>query len=304
MALFRPLAATTVTAGAAAVAYGSLIERNRFVTRHVRVPVLPPGAEPLKVLHLSDAHLTPSQQRKQQWMRSLAEWQPDLIVNTGDNIAHRDVLPILLDCYRDLLDVPGVFVFGSNDYYSPGIRNPLSYLWTDSGGEPDRVQDLPFEEMRAAFTSRGWLDLNNATGRLDLRGLAIAFSGVDDPHLDFDDLAAIEDPAPADADLRLGVAHAPYLRVLDRFNESGYDMIFAGHTHGGQLCVPRYGALVTNCDLDRARVSGLHQHRVAGHQPSWLHVSAGFGTSPYAPVRFCCRPEATLATLVARDAVG
>ena len=93
----------------------------------------------------------------------------------------------------------------------------------------------------------------------------------------------------------MGVAHAPYLRVLDQFAADGYETILAGHTHGGQLCLPFKGALVTNCDLDTARAKGLHRHG-----DSWLHVSAGLGTSPYAPVRFCCRPEATLLTLTPR----
>jgi predicted MPP superfamily phosphohydrolase len=74
----------------------------------------------------------------------------------------------------------------------------------------------------------------------------------------------------------------------------------AGHTHGGQLCLPFYGALVTNCDLDRSRVKGVSRW---GAQTA-LHVSAGIGTSPFAPFRFCCRPEATLLTLVAAPTGG
>ena len=113
-------------------------------------------------------------------------------------------------------------------------------------------------------------------------------------------------PVPA-ADLRLGIIHTPEPRVLDRFTADGYDILFAGHTHGGQLRIPGYGALVTNCEIDRDRVSGLHQHPAAG-QPAldghraWLHVSAGLGTSTWAPARFACRPEATMLTLVPRTA--
>jgi uncharacterized protein len=76
----------------------------------------------------------------------------------------------------------------------------------------------------------------------------------------------------------------------------GHDLIMTGHTHGGQVCVPFYGALVTNCDLDTRRAKGLSQHS-AGGRTAWLHVSAGVGTSPYAPIRFACPPEATLLTL-------
>jgi uncharacterized protein len=71
--------------------------------------------------------------------------------------------------------------------------------------------------------------------------------------------------------------------------------VLAGHTHGGQLRIPGVGAIVTNCGIDRSRVRWLSRWG-----DSWLHVSAGLGTSPYAPVRFCCPPEATLLTLVSR----
>ena len=83
---------------------------------------------------------------------------------------------------------------------------------------------------------------------------------MDDPHLQYDDLLAVGGPADATADLRIGVTHAPYLRVLDQFAADGYDAIFAGHTHGGQVCLPFQGALVTNCDLEPARAKGLHRH--------------------------------------------
>jgi predicted MPP superfamily phosphohydrolase len=131
-----------------------------------------------------------------------------------------------------------------------------------------------------------------------------AFAGVDDPHLGYDDLGAVSGQADPHADVRLGVAHAPYLRVLDQFAADGYDTIFAGHTHGGQVCLPGYGALVTNCDLENARAKGLHRHpadsRDGDPGSTWLHVSAGVGTSPYARIRVACRPEATLLTLVPR----
>ena len=93
--------------------------------------------------------------------------------------------------------------------------------------------------------------------------------------------------------------HSPEPRLLDQFAADGYDLLLAGHTHGGQLCLPFYGALVTNCGIERERVSGLHRHPADGQ--AWLNVSAGLGTSPWAPVRFACRPEATLLTLVPRD---
>ena len=287
--------------GVAGLVYAAGIEVRSFTLREVEIPCLPSGARPIRVLHVSDLHLTPGQSRKRAWLSSLARLEPDLVVNTGDNLAHLDAVPPTLAGFGPLLDVPGVFVFGSNDYYAPTPRNPAWYLLPDDGRRNTHTPKLPVEDLRAAFTDHGWLDLNNAVGRLEVLGSRLAFAGVDDPHLRLDDLSSVAGPAPADADLRIGVAHAPYLRVLDQFAGDGYDVTFAGHTHGGQLCLPFYGALVTNCDLDTRRAKGLHRHP-AGSRPgdpgsSWLHVSAGAGTSPYAQVRFCCRPEATLATL-------
>jgi uncharacterized protein len=82
--------------------------------------------------------------------------------------------------------------------------------------------------------------------------------------------------------------------VLDGFAADGYDLVLAGHTHGGQLRLPGYGAIVTNCGIDRSRARGAS--RWGTH--TRLHVSAGLGTSPYAPARFFCPPEASLLTLV------
>lgn len=285
--------------GAGAVAWGAVVEVRAFALRQFTVPVLAPGSRPLRVLHLSDVHMLPSHGRKQAWLRGLAEFEPDLVVNTGDNLSHADALPAVLDAYGPLLDVPGVFVLGSNDYFSPVRKSPLRYLrggsGTAAGGDWERDPDLPFEQMRQAFTARGWADLTNRHEELTVDGRRLSFVGVDDPHLEYDELDDV--PADRSADLAIGVAHAPYLRVLDRWNSLGYPLIFAGHTHGGQLCVPFYGALTTNCDLDTRRAKGLHTHRVPGHEPSWMHVSAGVGASATVPVRFACRPEATLLTL-------
>lgn len=288
------LAGTTLTAYAAC-------EARAYVLRRVEVPLLPRGARPLRVLHLSDLHLTPGQRRKADWVRSLGALRPDLVVDTGDNLAHPDAVPVVLDALGSLRDVPGVFVLGSNDYYRPTLRNPLRYLLPDDGRRHTGTQQLPWPELSAALTGSGWSDLSNARGSLGVGGLRLAFAGVDDPHLGYDRLEEVAGPADAKADVRLGVTHAPYLRVLDAFSASGYDAVLAGHTHGGQVRVPGIGALTTNCDLDAARARGLHRHP-ADSAPgelgsSWLHVSAGLGTNPYVRLRLACRPEATLLTL-------
>lgn len=294
--------------GAAATAYGAW-EARRYTLRRVDLPVLPEGARPLTALHLSDIHLVPTQRRKIAWLRSLAALEPDLVVDTGDNLAHADAVPVLLDALGPLLDRPGIHVRGSNDYFEPTMRNPLRYLLPDDGQRATHSPQLPWKEMTAAFDRAGWVDVTNRRAVLDVRDLRFVLAGVDDPHLEYDDLGAVSGPARvglgADADVALAVAHAPYLRVLDQFARDEYDAVVAGHTHGGQVCLPGVGALTTNCDLEPARAKGLHRHPAdsAPGDPgsTWMHVSAGLGTSPYVRLRTFCRPEATLLTLVPRS---
>ncbi|MDT0185018.1 metallophosphoesterase [Microbacterium sp. ARD31] len=305
---FLPLLRRTAMLGAAAgvgLASYAAWEARQYTLRRVTVPVLPAGHAPLTVLHLSDIHMAPDQRAKQEWLRGLAALEPDLVVNTGDNLAHMRSVPVVADALGGLLERPGVYVLGSNDYYAPGFRNPFAYLLPDTGKRNTSVPQLPWPDLKERFNDAGWVDLTNGFGSLTVGGTSIAFAGVDDPHLGYDELERVAGPAEASADLRLAVTHAPYLRVLDQFTADGYDAVIAGHTHGGQVCLPGGRALTTNCDLEPARARGLHRHpaRSAPGDPgsAWLHVSAGLGTNPYVRFRVACRPEATLLTLVPSD---
>ncbi|TFH71966.1 metallophosphoesterase [Cellulomonas sp. HD19AZ1] len=299
-------------AGAAALAWAALVEVRWYALREVTVPVLPAGQDPLRILHVSDLHLTPGQHRKVDWVRDLASLDPHLVVDTGDNWAHLEAMPALLRAFEPLLQLPGAFVLGSNDYVAPSFKNPARYLLPDARRTPAGPPvALPWRELVARLTGAGWIDLSNRRDVLEVDGRTLSFVGTDDAHLDRDrmppaggpDDARTSDGRSPAVDLHLGVTHAPYRRVLDAMHADGVDLTIAGHTHGGQLAVPFLGALTTNCDLDLRRAKGLHgwpgarPDRPAGAGSSWLHVSAGLGTSPYAPVRFACRPEATLLTL-------
>ncbi len=263
---------------------------------------------PLRVLHVADIHMVRGQRKKRAWLQSLAGLRPDFVVNTGDNLSDPEGVPEVLDALGPLMEYPGVYVFGSNDYYGPTLRNPARYLLERAQGRHGLngnapavgVVHNPWEDLREAFDTAGWVGLSNSRGRLKLEGYELAFTGLDDPHIKRDRYAEVAGGPEKDADLSLAIVHAPYLRTLDAFTADGYPLILAGHTHGGQLCIPFYGALVTNCDLDTDRVKGLSTHQAAGNT-SYLHVSAGCGTSRYTPVRFACPPEATLLTLVGKD---
>jgi predicted MPP superfamily phosphohydrolase len=300
-------------AAGAALAWGTLVERNRFTVRREVLPVLEPGARDLTVLHLADIHLAPWQRRKQDWIRSLADLEPDLIVNTGDNLGHPDGLEQLEYALEPFRGTAGVFVHGSNDYFGPQLKNPFGYF-SGPSGRPDKATDLDTAALESYFeNSLGWLPLNNTARAMEVRGSRLEFFGVNDAHRGWDRLdqlpGAIEemrenvgwqDDASGPQAVSIGVTHAPYRRVLDSFLTNGAEVIFAGHTHGGQVRIPGLPALVTNCDIPREQAQGLSLWRHA-RRAAFLNVSAGIGTSIFAPVRFACPPEAVVVTLTAGD---
>lgn len=288
--------AATAGAGALCVAYGVLVEGTDYrVRRHV-VPVLPPDAAPVRVLHVSDIHLLPRQGRKLDFLRGLAGLEPDLVVTTGDNISSPDAVEPLVAALGRLAGVPGVFVFGSNDFRAPQLKNPLAYVWRTTASHAPVDEGLPTDALRAALEGLGWVDLNQATTELVVRGTRLAFRGTGDYHEGRADYAEVAGPVPAGS-VGVGVTHAPYLALLDGMVGDGVHLVLAGHTHGGQVCVPGYGALTTNCDLPKEHASGLFGHEASGRR-GWAHVSAGVGMSPFAPFRFACPPEVCLLTLV------
>ncbi|WP_136054798.1 metallophosphoesterase [Microbacterium sp. K24] len=291
-------------AGVAAAVWGIGIERYLFTVREATASALAPGSAPIRVLHISDAHMAPWQHRKQDWLASLAQLKPDLIVNTGDNLGHRDGLEGIRRAFDAFAGIPGVFVHGSNDVVGPSPRNPLRYFLGPSKKQHE-PEALDTDAMDRYFTDElGWTDLDNAATRMSLAGNPVDLFGVNDAHRDWDRLdllpAAVDALGSPDAGTtRIGVTHAPYQRVLNGFIDLGADAIFGGHTHGGQVCLPGYGALVANCDIPLKQAKGLSTWSRDGRTVP-LNVSAGCGHSIYAPVRFACRPEATLLTLTAR----
>ena len=290
------IGALCLSTGAAALTWG-YTQRNNFQLREYTLPLLEPGVldgrDAFKVLHISDLHMIPGQRRKVEFVSSLDALEPDLVINTGDNLSDVGGVPWVLDALGPLLNRPGAFVFGTNDYWAPRPVNPLKYL-TGAKREPS-YEDLPWEGMRAAFVERGWQDATHARLEFKASGVRLALAGVDDPHHELDRYSEVAGAPNRDADLSIGLLHAPYRRVLDSFETDGYQLALSGHTHGGQICLPGQRAIVTNADIDRERASGLHKYG-----KMWMEVSNGLGQSKYAPVRLFCPPSASLIRVVER----
>ena len=270
------------------------IERTLFVVRQQSIKVLPVGSNPIRVLQIGDIHLAPWQKSKMRFLRSLGNQDFDLVVNTGDNLGHKKAIAPLLDALAPILSKPGVFVHGSNDYFAPVAKNPFSYVFHTS--EKPNSDALDTQELTAGFEKAGWVNLNNRFAEIEVRGNRIRFLGIDDYHIGY---AKFELLIPNEK-FSIALTHAPYMEAIEKLTSLGAQMIFAGHTHGGQVRLPLVGALTTNSDLPNKYARGLSAWEFEG-KASILSVVAGLGNSIFAPVRFFCRPEVRLVTLLPRD---
>ena len=266
-----------------------------YQLRRVSLPLLPEGAENIRILHFSDLHLTPRRQREIAFIKSWAELEPDLVISTGDFLAHTEAVPFVLEALQELLSIPGLFVFGSNDYFAPSFKNPFRYLMSDTGIRK-YGKALPWQDLNNGLQAKGWINLNQKKMLIKIKDQLLEVRGTDDAHLLLDDYHEVSGPPHAKSHLAIGITHAPYKRVVESMQADKVKVIFAGHTHGGQIRLPWFSgsrALTTNCDLPTWRARGLSQ---LGEE-SWLNVSAGVGTSPFAPFRLFCPPEISLLTL-------
>lgn len=313
---FRGVAALAL-GGTAALAWGS-VERRRPIVRHFDVPLsalstpmLRSQTRMAKVLHFSDLHLFPGQEFLIDFLQQVRDTEEfDYVISTGDNFGSPDALGAVIQAHEIFADFPGAFVFGSNDYYSPKPKSWTRYLRPRESGKIERAVDLPWTEFAAHLRTMGWADLSNASAYLQAENERIAepdlpmvlpaplaLLGVDDPHINRDSINGLSQRWLSPDAIRIGVTHAPYTRILDSMTHLGTELILAGHTHGGQIGLPGVTSLVTNCDLPREFGKGLHVWETGVNECSWLHVSAGLGTSPYAKVRIATRPEVSILTI-------
>ena len=294
-------AAATVAAGAACFGWG-LIEASQFTVRRVDLDILPPGGKSLRILHVSDVHLTTKQHFKLDFVRSLAAVEPDLVINTGDNIAEADAVFPLMAAWNKLRFVPGVFVFGSNDYYAPTFRNPVAYLLHGkSKGGGKRVPDLPFEDLRSRMTKYGWRDVMHRRETIEVNGYRIAFRGTDDAHLGRDRYDTVAGPADPKADLNIGVTTPRTCVCWTPWQPMGWTSSSpATPTAARSACRGTGPSSPTATSTPSASRACRRTRRAA---TSHLHVSAGIGVALRAvPVRL--PPGATLLTPPPPDQLG
>lgn len=260
--------------------------RFRLATRAVPVH---PGAPRLSILHVSDLHLTARRRRLAAFLARLPELLglvPDLVLATGDLIDDDSGIGPAVAALAGLEARLGRFyVLGSHDYFQAHLTPGSFGKYVGVRRGPLRAPEAAVGALEAGLAAKGWVALTNSTTSVEAGGRRVRLTGVDDPYLGRARTEHIT--REAGDDLAIGLMHAP--DVISPWVHAGYDLVLAGHTHGGQVRLPGVGALVTNCSLPAALARGLHD--LSG---TWLHVSPGLGTGTYTRIRFACPPEATL----------
>ena len=143
--------------------------------------ILPADHDDIRILHFSDLHLTPSRKAEIADIKSFISLKPDLVISTGDFLAHKRAVPVVLDALDALLEIPGLYVFGSNDYFSPIPKNPLKYLLPNHG-KRKHGPELPWRDLDTGLQSRGWKNLNTSRATIKIRNTTIEARGTDDAH--------------------------------------------------------------------------------------------------------------------------
>lgn len=230
----------------------------------VAIPKLPPGFEGFRLLLLADLHLRRFSPHHNILLKVIEELDPDMICLAGD-YAYNDVSLGAVDKFFTALAHRKVVVgiYGNADHRC-------------------------FSERARQGWSRYFPFLDNSSFCLKRQGESLWIAGVDDPHLDFDNLSDALEGIPADAPVIL-LAHSPeiILRPLD----PRIHLILSGHTHGGQICLPNGKALITNLRIPAKFAAGRHELNGVT-----LYISRGVGATRL-PLRYGCPPEITLVTL-------
>ena len=262
--------AVFIVTGAAIAVDAFLVEPGWIdVRRSVEyLPSLRAGAADLTVIHLSDLHLRGLGSRERDAIDRVNAARPDLILISGD-LTSRGCRPADLETFLGALRAHhGKFlVWGNHDYYG---AEPAS------GWGPAAVR-------RGGFTL-----LSNENRAVDVPGARLRIAGLDDPVTGRDNLRAAMSRVSR-RDLCILIAHSP--EIVRSLGNWDVDLVFAGHTHGGQIRLPGVTPFWVPYGT-RDYVEGWFT--VQGN--ARLHVSQGLGWS-YLPARFLCRPRIDVITL-------
>ncbi len=262
-------------AGALCVLYGFLVEPYWLETTHVPL-ASPKLARPLRIAHLSDLHCDEKPRLEESLPDAVAAEKPDVIVFTGDAVNAREGVPVLRKLLERLAKIAPLYCVRGN--------------WDSGGGHKFGWQEADqIEPRRDMFKGTGAVELDGDAAPIRSDAWVAGISVFRR-----EKIAAALGQVPKGA-FTVFLCHWP--DEIEEVARLGADLYLAGHTHGGQVALPLYGALVTYSAYGKRFESGLH--RVG---ETTLYVNRGIGMDGMgAPrVRFCARPELTIIELSPR----
>jgi uncharacterized protein len=267
---WKPTAALVLACvGLVCAGYAYFVEPRWLSTSHVSITTskLSPGTRPIRIAHISDIHSEAQPILEERLAGAIQEEKPDLIVFTGDAVNTPRGLPVFKTLMTRLAGIaPTYAVRGNWDTATfPGL-------------------DL--------YGGTGVHLLKAATVRVDVRGTPLWLAGIDlganRTKAGTIKMASLVRSVPSNEFL-IFLYHSP--DFMEKAVQNNVDLYCAGHTHGGQVALPFYGALVTASIYYKAYESGLHHVK-----NTYIYVNRGLGTTGgHMPrVRFWARPELTI----------
>lgn len=258
------------------------VEPNWHRLKRVKISIPKKIRKPITILHLSDIHFQKKLGSKKRFFQRLSMLNPDLIFLTGDIIDSDDGVDTAVRTLSGLRARYGMFmVLGNHDYYDYRFKDVVLYHagLTKLSEQRNNVSRFTSELKKIGVTV-----LVNRSIRLEVHGNPVLIGGTDDPvtqHIDFE--KALHGLSPN----TLNILLTHHLDSLMKLSHRGVDLVFAGHTHGGQLRIPLLGPIVCESRLPRRYLAGLHEYK-----GMMTFVSRGLGASRFTFPRFACRPEA------------
>lgn len=259
-------------AAAGVVALGRMEARRLHLTR-VEVPVadLPAVLDGFEIIHISDLHLKRYGPYEQTLLRAVRPLSARVVAVTGDFLGGphgaQALIPLLMELGRERIVLA---VLGNGDY-SPQVNTQAL------------IRDLARSGVRV---------LVNDAHVVSHRGRSLRFVGVDDPHTgraDVEHAFASLPPQSGEKEPVIVLAHSP--DIFPEVKKAGADLVLAGHTHGGQVCLPGGFPIATNSKTGRRYARGL-----VAEDGTHMFVTRGIGTSNV-DLRLFCPPEIALIRL-------
>ena len=251
------------------------LEVNEYEIVSDRIPEAFAG---FRIAQVSDLHNKDFGEGYGQLLTLLSEINPDIIVVTGD----------LIDSRQTDLDIALEFAWQAGK---------IARVYYVSGNHEARVPE--YEDLKIGLVKAGVVILENQKVQITREGESITLMGIDDPSFQEDYLfgdsesvarQAIENLQNESDEYTILLSHRPEL--FDLYVDTGMDLVFSGHAHGGQFRLPFVGGLV-------APNQGFFPKYDAGQfteENTTMIVSRGVGNS-IIPIRFNNRPEIVLVTL-------